>query len=360
MRLYKFIIPFCSFVSETAKHPMSRFKIADRAYLDSLISRRVGEVKLGERVITVDDLDASLNNKDAKFVLLGIPEDIGVRANLGVGGTHTFWEPALKAMLNVQSTTKLSGEELIVLGAFDFEDELAASEDYSVEELRKLVEEVDKAVAPIIQKIVAAGKVPIVIGGGHNNAYPILKGCSEALRMPLNCINLDPHSDFRAMEGRHSGNGFRYAHRGGFLGKYCAIGLHENYNAQDIVDEVNDDPDLYFTFYEDIFVKEQKTFYDAVRKAMNKCEGKPTGLELDMDCLERSLASAATPSGITAVQARRFVGWCAHTLHPAYFHLAEGAVMLRDGRTDYMTPKMAAYLVTDFIKAYQEKRTKLL
>lgn len=338
---------------------MSSFKIADRTYLDNLISKRVGEVKLGERVATIKDLDA-LSSSDAKFVLLGIPEDIGVRANLGVGGTHTFWTPALKAILNVQSTNKLSGEELIVLGAFDFEEELAASEECDIEGLRKLVEVVDNAVAPVIQKIVAAGKVPIAIGGGHNNAYPILKGCSEALGTALNCINLDPHSDFRAMEGRHSGNGFRYAHRGGFLEKYCAIGLHENYNAQDIVDEVNDDPGLYFSFFEDIFVKEQKTFYDAVRKAMNKCEGKPTGLELDMDCLERSLASAATPSGITPIQARRFVGWCAHTIHPTYFHLAEGAVELRDGRKDTMTPKMAAYLITDFIKAYQEKRSKLL
>lgn len=338
---------------------MSSFKIANRAYLNSLITKREGEVKLGERVAVVDSLDA-LSNTDAKFVLLGVPEDIGVRANLGVGGTHTFWEPALKAILNVQSTNKLSGEGLLVLGAFDFEDELAKAEDCDVAGLRKLVEEVDNAVTPIIQKIVAAGKVPIVIGGGHNNAYPILKGCSQALGSPLNCVNLDPHSDYRAMEGRHSGNGFRYARRGGYLEKYCAVGLHENYNAQDIVDEVNDDPDLYFSYYEDIFVKEQKTFYDAVRKAMNKCEGKPTGMELDMDCLEGSLASAATPSGITAIQARRFVGWCAHTVHPAYFHLAEGAVELRNGRKDAMTPKMAAYLVTDFMKAYQEKRSKLL
>nr|WP_233167177.1 arginase family protein [Pedobacter sp. ASV2] len=35
-------------------------------------------------------------------------------------------------------------------------------------------------VFPIIEKIVAAGKVPIVIGGGHNNAYPIIKGSSLA------------------------------------------------------------------------------------------------------------------------------------------------------------------------------------
>ena len=237
---------------------------------------------------------------------------------------------------------------------------MVRAEKSTVSEQRAIVDEIDQIVYPVIQKIVLAGKVPIVIGGGHNNAYPIIKGVSEALGNAINTINLDPHSDFRAMEGRHSGNGFRYAHREGFLEKYCVIGMHENYNAQDIVDEEKDDPDLSFAFYEDIFVKERKTFYDVVRNAMNKTSGRPTGIEVDMDCLERSLASAATPSGITAVQARRFVNWCAHTLHPAYFHIAEGVVELRDGRRDDMTPKMASYLVTDFIKAYLEKRRKLL
>src|SRR5690606_2564127 len=102
------------------------------------------------------------------------------------------------------------------------------------EELRSHVGYIDETVYPLINKIAAAGKIPIVVGGGHNNCFPIIKGISLVTDKPINSINLDAHSDFRQMEGRHSGNGFRYAHREGYLEKYAAIGLHENYNAQEI------------------------------------------------------------------------------------------------------------------------------
>lgn len=58
---------------------------------------------------------------------------------------------------------------------------------------------------------------PIAIGGGHNNAYPMLKGYSLAKKEKINAINCDPHADFRALEGRHSGNGFSYAVNDGYL-----------------------------------------------------------------------------------------------------------------------------------------------
>jgi arginase family enzyme len=32
----------------------------------------------------------------------------------------------------------------------------------------------------------------------------------------VNAINFDAHSDFRILEGRHSGNGFSYAYEEGF------------------------------------------------------------------------------------------------------------------------------------------------
>jgi len=65
-----------------------------------------------------------------------------------------------------------------------------------------------------------------------NNAYPILKGTAGALGASkgINCVNCDPHADFRDLEGRHSGNGFSYAYADRFLSRYFIFGLHENYN----------------------------------------------------------------------------------------------------------------------------------
>jgi arginase family enzyme len=42
-------------------------------------------------------------------------------------------------------------------------------------------------------------------------------------RKTINAINFDAHSDFRILEGRHSGNGFSYAYEEGFLKKYFVL-----------------------------------------------------------------------------------------------------------------------------------------
>ena len=52
-------------------------------------------------------------------------------------------------------------------------------------ELRELTLELDRRVTPIVEAAVSAALIPIVIGGGHNNALPILRGVSRALGRPL-------------------------------------------------------------------------------------------------------------------------------------------------------------------------------
>ena len=322
-----------------------------REQLNNLISYRDGETRLGQHVAVAGaDIRQALQSDAVKYVLLGIPEDIGVRANYGVGGAHTLWNPALKALLNIQSTTALPGNELLVLGAFDFSEWMNESLQADPVALRAYVARIDDEVYPLIRMIVAAGKIPVVIGGGHNNAYPLLKGASLALGQPVNCINLDAHSDFRVLEGRHSGNGFRYAKEEGYLSHYAIVGLHRNYNSQPVLNDIAGDLTLQASFYEDIFLDEQLGFRDALANAVGHTDNRPTGIELDMDCIERVLSSAATPNGITTVQARQYLRYCATNSQPAYLHITEGAVQLRDGRSDNSTAKLAAYLVSDFMR----------
>ena len=326
--------------------------IATRSHIDHLINKRPGETKLGEKVQTVYESNwaEELKQSSARFVLLGIPEDIGVRANYGIGGAHTLWEPALKAILNVQHTDELKGNDLLVLGDFNFRDLMARAEQADVQALRELVAYIDEKVFPVIQTIIAAGKTPIVIGGGHNNSYPLLHGASLAKGCKVNCINLDAHSDYRMMEGRHSGNGFRYAKKKDFLEKYAIIGLHKSYNSQEVLNELNTDKDIAYSFYEDIFIDSRLDFDAAINNALTHTSGKITGIELDMDSIEHVLASAATPSGISTLKARRYVSTCAQKADVAYLHITEGATKLKQGKEDIYTAKLVAYLVTDFMR----------
>lgn len=58
--------------------------------LAKVTNYRSGEIKFGEKMHTIPfgvDIIEFIKSCDAKYVLFGIPEDIGVRANYGRPGT---------------------------------------------------------------------------------------------------------------------------------------------------------------------------------------------------------------------------------------------------------------------------------
>ncbi|AZI24950.1 arginase [Pedobacter sp. G11] len=316
---------------------MDSLKIYSQSDINNLIIYRSGETKLGERIQTISSLDA-LQSSTAKFVLLGIPEDIGIRANSGIAGASTTWRPALMAFLNIQSNRFLSGEEILVLGHFEIEE----PKDSTIDGLRKKVSEIDDLVYPVIEKIVAAGKIPIVIGGGHNNAYPIIKGTSLAKKQSIDVLNVDAHADLREPEGRHSGNGFTYALAGKYMDNYFMYGLHQNYNNEAILSQIEANPKLKPIFFDDILKGvEDENFFFAI--------GSVAGLEIDLDCIQNVLASAETPSGFAVNDIRKLI--LTNEKKFSYLHISEGATRLLDGRVSKLTSKLIAYLVSDFIKA---------
>lgn len=346
---------------------MKHFKFYSKEDILSLTKMRRYETKMGERLLYLkkeNDWQQLLSDSGAKYVLLGIPEDIGVRANYGTGGADTVWLPFLNAFLNTQSNDFLTGESILLLGHFDFGDikYLIDKNAYNQEEMinayRHAVNIIDEEVENMMKVIASCKKIPIVIGGGHNNAYPIIKGVAKGLhkaeKIPLaqiNCINLDAQSDFRPIEGRHSGNAFKYAETDGYLGKYSIIGLHENYIPQNVLKEIHENPFIQYCSYEDIFIHERKNFIQSIAHATGFTEDTMTGIELDADCIENVLSSACTPSGITALQARQYINFTATDVKVAYLHISEGACQLVDGRKDDSTGKLISYLVSDFVKA---------
>lgn len=354
-------------MSVTVNTALKHFKFYNKQDVLSLTRVRRFETKLGEMVQVIrdkDQLEAALNDSISKYVVIGIPEDIGVRANGGVGGADTAWIPFLQSFLNIQSNDFLLGDEILLLGHFDFGDiqylidKNAHNEDEKLEAYRHAVNAIDEEVENLVKAITAAGRVPIVIGGGHNNAYPLLKGCAKGLhksgRIPLaqiNCINLDAHTDYRPMEGRHSGNSFRYADEDGYLAKYCVIGIHENYIPQNVWMDIVNSPFIDCITYEDIFLHQKRNFIQSVAHATNFTEDNFTGIELDLDSIQNALSSAASPVGISPQHARQYVSFVTMDSKPAYLHICEGASRLINGRVDESIGKLISYLVSDFVKA---------
>ncbi|MGC4034942.1 MAG: formimidoylglutamase [Chitinophagaceae bacterium] len=345
---------------------MKHFRFYSKQEILSLTKLRKFETKLGERLQWVKDpmqFESFLKSTKATYFLVGIPEDIGVKANYGTGGADTAWLSFLQSFLNIQSNDFLTGDEIVLLGHFDFGDiqylidNNAHGDDEKVEAYRHAVTTIDDEVETLIKIITEAKKIPVVIGGGHNNAYPLIKGSAKGWHkagvLPLaqiNCINLDAHSDYRPAEGRHSGNAFRYAEEDGYLQKYCVVGLQENYLPQNVWIDLVNNPFLDCITYEDIFIHEKRTFLQSVAHAVEFTEDNLCGIELDLDVIQNVLASASTPVGISAVHARQYVTQVAVSSKPAYFHICEGATRLSNGKADDSTGKLISYLVSDFVK----------
>jgi formiminoglutamase len=342
---------------------MDDLKQYSKDTINSLIRKRQNEVKIGESVdYCKTNFKNDVQKSESKFVLIGIPEDIGVRANYGRGGANTAYKPALESFLNTQENDFLKGSSVFLAGEINVDDltkqslHLNTKNKEDVKELRQLVSVVDNRVVNVIQQIVEANKIPIVIGGGHNNAYGNIKGTSQALNKKINVINCDPHLDFRPIEGRHSGNGFSYAFKENYLENYSVFAMHEQYNNQESLKQFKENAaQLFFNTYESIFVREENDFKNALNQNISFVKTNMCGVELDLDSITNVPTSAKTSSGISPLQARQFVYQCASQLNCAYFHIAEGAPILSHIKADNKTGKLISYLICDFIKANNSK-----
>lgn len=335
-----------------------RFTEAD---LTKYTLHRSGEIKFGERILTLTANSGLLNDlkaTDAQFVLFGIPEDIGVRANFGRPGTALAWQEAVSSIVNLQHNKFCKGNRLLILGQLDVAEaqEQAQLLDAGTKEGRKqlslLVDKIDKDVSHVVCQIVSAGKTPIIIGGGHNNAYGAIKGTALAKGKPVNAINFDAHTDFRMLEGRHSGNGFSYAFEEGFLKNYFIFGLHESYASKGVMESIKKHTDrIKFNTYEQIAIRKEKTFFEEKINALEFIRDEPFGIEIDLDAILNVSTSAMAPSGFSAEKARQFVHYFGRNHNATYLHICEGAPGLGDDKNPHLNGKLIACLVTDFIKS---------
>lgn len=322
-----------------------------------LTKKRKGETKFGEQVQTLNqftNIYDAIVNLDVTYVIFGIAEAVGVYANYGKTGTEKAWQTAIKALLNTQHNAYNNANKVLILGHLEYDDfEIITNKKptkQNIKEARNLVEVIDKDVAYLVSSIIKAGKVPIIIGGGHNNAYGNIKGAALAYNEKINAINFDAHTDFRAEEGRHSGNGFSYAFAEGFLKRYFIFGLHENYTSKKILAALKKIKGVKYNTYESIAITEEQPFKTEMETALQFVSSEKFGIEIDCDAIQNIPSSAQTPSGFFVTQARQFVHHFGKHQNATYLHICEAAPITK---TQTQVGKLISFLITDFIRAHE-------
>jgi formiminoglutamase len=135
-------------------------------------------------------------------ILLGFPQDEGVRRNQGRPGAAAAPAAIRHWLYRLTPWDAAKGANLAALDLLDLGDVRIVGD----------LEESQQALAEVVAAIVTSGAVPIVLGGGHETAYGHYLGYVRAGR-EVAIINLDAHLDVRPLvvgQG-HSGSPFRQA-----------------------------------------------------------------------------------------------------------------------------------------------------
>ncbi|MDZ7904177.1 MAG: hypothetical protein U5L01_17335 [Rheinheimera sp.] len=104
---------------------LKQFQPADIAALQQ---SRAGETRLGQvlqylnPLLPLADALVSAQSRGARYALVGIPEDIGPRANFGQGGADLGFQAFLSRFINLQANSHLPASEVLLVGTVDCSD----------------------------------------------------------------------------------------------------------------------------------------------------------------------------------------------------------------------------------------------
>ncbi|MGB5983094.1 MAG: formimidoylglutamase [Nonlabens sp.] len=259
---------------------------------------------------------------EADYVIVGIPEDIGVRANMGRPGAGDAFKNFLQVFLRQPHNVHNDASRFCLLGTVQTADLMTEAEnlDNSIHEdriqLSNLVMMLDKRVSEVVYSIKQSNKTPIFIGGGHNNCYSVLR--TYGYSKPVDCINIDAHTDLRVSKGRHSGNGFSHAIENDFLNNYFMIGIHEQSLTAAMIEKINTSPNIvYAALGTDLDL--------SVKNALNHIDRSHYGLEIDLDVISNFPSSAQSPVGLNLEEVSNVILELQNNTSPLYYHFCEGA-----------------------------------
>ena len=296
---------------------------------------RAGETRVGEH-LSQQTLSA------AKYVLIGISENAGPQANLGRAGSENAFKAFAKVFFNSQHYKGSCTDQLAYLGAIQ---QLKQPADQT--EATAFVEELDALLLATLNKYIGAGQIPIVVGGGHNNALPLMRWAAQ--KGALSVVNIDAHADLRPTDQRHSGNSFSFALQEKLLAQYGVFGLHEAFNNAHIRTQLAL-PQVTYRFFEDYLQGPHQLYDDVLGFVQHQHHA--VGLEIDMDAIALMPSSAFSPSGWQLDQMRTLLLKLGH-IRPqiAYLNLTEAAPS--DQKEDLLVGKALTYLVRDFLRLHQ-------
>ena len=155
--------------------------------------------RLGDLLCPIDDLEP---DGAIVCVIVGSPQHIGIERNGGRPGAAEG-PAAIRHWLYRMATSEVQqavrSGQLIVVDAGD------------IDPTGLTLQQIHDEQHDVVHEILEHGMLPIVLGGGHDTAWPTIRAL-ETDGVPYGVINIDAHADVRPLKDgtyAHSGSPFR-------------------------------------------------------------------------------------------------------------------------------------------------------
>ncbi len=298
------------------------------------------DLRIGDVLVSVADIPG---DAEKVCVLIGVPQDVGVERNGGRQGAAQAPEAIRRALTKLTITgmnEALSAGRLLIADAGDIDTD------------GKTLEQIHDEQHDVVAEVLRAGYLPIVIGGGHDCAWPTIRAMESAGK-PYGLINIDAHADVRPLkDGRaHSGSPFyqllsinnSHLQAGGF----AEYGLQQHSVAQAHLDFVRD-ASMHVWMLDEI---RRVGVESAWEQAWNACaSSRRMYVSLDMDAFASAYApgvSAPAADGFTPADVAACLRLAARSGSLAAFDIVECNPRFDvDGRT----AKLAAMMIVEVIR----------
>lgn len=277
--------------------------------------------------------------------ILGVPQHIGVERNNGRPGAGLAPDAIRTALYKMAVSgmqSALTSGALVVADVGNL-----ITEHQSLEELQQTQHD-------IVVELLRLGVFPIVLGGGHDVAWPTLHAY-ETMAQPYGVINIDAHADVRRLTSTglaHSGSAFRQMleHPNSSLvrGSFVEYGLQPIAVANAHVEYVQERGGRV------VMLADARNHASWMLAMQQASAGERMHITLDMDCFASAFApgvSAPSADGFTPSEIGSWLREAARNTKLSSFDVVEVSPPFdADGRTS----KLAAAMIMEVLQGLVE------
>lgn len=272
-----------------------------------------------------------------RVAIIGVPQDEGVKRNQGRPGAGRAPDEVRKYFYRLTPFNFKFEKQITDLKIFDLGNLKTDGE----------LEEIHERLTFVVEKLIKSRILTIVIGGGHDIAFPNYLGFAKNFEKEKKAVlNIDTHLDVRDSRFRNSGTPFRQILESEYKpDQLIEVGIQNYANSIYHFEYALKKGVEIFTLDD---VKEKGIDF-ILNTVKDRLKGHFVHLSFDMDSVRNADApgvSATYPDGLKAEDVLKIALFCGLNLNVKIFDVAE---VNPEYDVDGKTSRLAAFFILNFL-----------